>query len=100
MTALRRALVTMAVVALAGGLITIPVSVGSNHVGPRGLFLAQQLLIGWSFVGTGLFMWWRRPENRLGMLMTALISVETSKAPLGPFSRSQRPASAMVPGTR
>jgi hypothetical protein len=33
------------------------------------VFLASQLVIGWSFVGTGLFMWWRRPENRLGLLM-------------------------------
>ena len=29
-------------------------------------------MIGWSFVGTGLFMWWRRPENRLGLYMTAV----------------------------
>ena len=72
MTALRRALLTMAVVGVVAGLITIPVSLSSNHVGPRGLFVAQELLIGWSFIGTGLFMWWRRPENRLGMLMTAV----------------------------
>jgi signal transduction histidine kinase len=72
MTALRRALVTMGVVAFVGGLITIPITLSSDHVGPRGFYLAQQLLIGWSFVGTGLFMWWRRPENRLGMLMTAV----------------------------
>ena len=29
-------------------------------------------LIGWSFIGTGLFAWWRRPENRFGALMTAV----------------------------
>jgi signal transduction histidine kinase len=72
MTALRRALVTMGVVAFVGGVIMIPVTLSSDHVGPPGFYLAQQLLIGWSFVGTGLFMWWRRPENRLGMLMTAV----------------------------
>jgi signal transduction histidine kinase len=72
MIALRRALITVGLVALAGGLITIPVTLSSDHAGPRGLFIAQQLVIGWSFVGTGLFMWWRRPENRLGMLMTAV----------------------------
>jgi signal transduction histidine kinase len=70
--ALRRALIMVGVVALAGGLITIPVTVSSDHADSRGVFIAQQLLIGWSFVGTGLFMWWRRPENRLGMLMTAV----------------------------
>jgi signal transduction histidine kinase len=29
------------------------------------------LLVGWSFIGTGLFAWWRRPANRTGALMTA-----------------------------
>lgn len=63
---------TIAVTAIVGGLITIPVALGSDHIRLRGVFLAGQLLIGWSFVGTGVFMWWRRPENRLGMLMTAV----------------------------
>jgi hypothetical protein len=69
---LRRALLTIAASALLLGLVTIPVVLTSNHAGSRGLFLASQLVIGWSFVGTGLFMWWRRPENRLGALMTAV----------------------------
>jgi signal transduction histidine kinase len=29
-------------------------------------------LVGWSFIGTGLFAWWRQPENRFGALMTAV----------------------------
>ncbi|MBV9801013.1 MAG: hypothetical protein JO039_23395 [Solirubrobacterales bacterium] len=72
MTGLRRALTTIGATALALGLITVPVALGSNHTNLRGLYLAEQLVIGWSFVGTGLFMWWRRPENRLGLLMTAV----------------------------
>jgi signal transduction histidine kinase len=72
MSGLRRALIMIGATALVMGLITIPVALTSNVVGPRGLFLAVQLVIGWSFVGTGLFMWWRRPENRLGLLMTAV----------------------------
>ncbi|MGH2905689.1 MAG: sensor histidine kinase [Solirubrobacterales bacterium] len=28
------------------------------------------LIPAWSFIGTGLFAWWRRPNNRCGMLMT------------------------------
>jgi signal transduction histidine kinase len=28
--------------------------------------------VGWSFIGTGLFAWWRRPANRTGLLMTAV----------------------------
>ena len=30
------------------------------------------LFIGWSFIGVGLFAWWRRPDNRFGVLMTAV----------------------------
>ena len=29
-------------------------------------------LIGLSFIGTGVFAWWRRPLNRFGLLMTAV----------------------------
>jgi signal transduction histidine kinase len=29
-------------------------------------------LIGWSFIGTGLYAWWRRPHNHFGFLMTAV----------------------------
>jgi signal transduction histidine kinase len=29
------------------------------------------LVIGWGFIGAGLFAWARRPDNRVGMLMTA-----------------------------
>ena len=29
-------------------------------------------LIGWSFIGTGLFAWYRRPENNFGALMAAV----------------------------
>ena len=33
---------------------------------PTRLFAALALVVGWSFIGTGLFAWWRRPENRFG----------------------------------
>ncbi len=72
MSGLKRALMAIGAVSLGLGLLTIPVTLDSNHASPRGLFLAIQLVIGWSYVGTGLFMWWRRPENRLGLLMTAV----------------------------
>ncbi len=72
MSGLPRALLTLAVTALAAGLITIPLTLSSDHVSQRGLFLASQLVIGWSFVGTGLLTWWRRPENRLGGFMSAV----------------------------
>ena len=31
-----------------------------------------KVLVGWSFAGSGLYAWGRRPENRLGPLMTAV----------------------------
>jgi signal transduction histidine kinase len=69
---LRRALIALAFTALAVGVLAVPVVLGSHHVGPRGLYLASALAIGWSFAGVGLLLWWRRPENRVGMLMSAV----------------------------
>ena len=43
----------------------------SDHVDDRGLEAGLGLLVGWSFIGTGLFAWWRRPGNRTGALMVA-----------------------------
>ena len=40
--------------------------------GPRPLGLRRRSVIGWSFIGTGLFAWWRRPDNRSGALMVAV----------------------------
>ncbi len=37
----------------------------------RGFSAGLGLLIGWSFIGTGAFAWWRRPGNRTGLLMAA-----------------------------
>ena len=36
-----------------------------------GVDAALALLVGWSFIGTGLFAWWRRPANHTGHLMVA-----------------------------
>ncbi|HUO71748.1 MAG TPA: sensor histidine kinase [Solirubrobacteraceae bacterium] len=72
MTGLRRALIMIGATALVAGLITIPLALSSEHIRPAGIYIASQLVIGWSFVGTGLFMWLRRPENRLGLYMTAV----------------------------
>jgi signal transduction histidine kinase len=43
----------------------------SGHVDDRGFSAALGLLVGWSFIGTGLFAWWRRPGNPTGLLMAA-----------------------------
>jgi signal transduction histidine kinase len=67
----RRALLAVAVVAIAGGLAYAAIVLSSDHVDDRGLTAGLGLLAGWSFIGTGLFAWWRRPGNRTGALMVA-----------------------------
>ena len=37
----------------------------------RGAFAAVALVVGWGFIGAGLFAWDRRPNNSVGSLMTA-----------------------------
>jgi signal transduction histidine kinase len=69
--ALRRALLALAVAAAAAGGIFLALTLGSDHVDNRGGTAALGLLVGWSFTGTGLLAWWRRPGNRTGALMTA-----------------------------
>jgi len=66
-----RALIFVGAAGLAFGVLYLVLVLGSDHTDDRGLTVALGLLVGWSFLGTGLFAWWRRPENRTGMLMTA-----------------------------
>jgi signal transduction histidine kinase len=42
----------------------------SEHFADPGVWAVFGPLIGWSFVGTGLYAWRRRPESRFGLLMT------------------------------
>jgi signal transduction histidine kinase len=71
MRSLGRALVGLGLAGVAIGLLALSLIVTSDHADYRGLFAAFTLVVGWSFIGTGLFAWWRRPENRTGALMTA-----------------------------
>jgi signal transduction histidine kinase len=65
------ALLALGAAGLAFGLACAALILTSDHVHERGIEAALALLVGWSFVGTGLFAWWRRPANRTGLLMTA-----------------------------
>jgi len=69
MSGLRRALVAIGAAGLAAGAATSLVVAHSDHTDARGAFIAVSLLLGWSFIGTGLFAWDRRPENGTGALM-------------------------------
>jgi signal transduction histidine kinase len=68
----RRTLVALALAGFAAGVAYLAVEVTSDDVDNRGFAAALGLLVGWSFVGTGLFAWWRRPGNRTGALMAAV----------------------------
>ena len=61
----------LAVAGLAVGLAYAAIVLSSGHVDDRGFVAGLGLLVGWSFIGTGLFAWWRRPGNRTGLLMAA-----------------------------
>jgi signal transduction histidine kinase len=64
-----RALSLFGAAGLGLGVVYLVLVLTSDHTDDRGLTAALGLLVGWSFLGTGLFAWWRRPENRTGMLM-------------------------------
>ena len=68
MTGLRRALIGLAVIGLVAGLGTLALALTSDHELGRTYTIA--IAVGWSFIGAGLYAWWRRPEHRLGPLMT------------------------------
>lgn len=72
MKSLRAALVFIGVAGVAVGLFTVVMLFTSDRAPSPLAVAAPALLIGWSFIGTGLFAWWRRPMNRTGGLMTAV----------------------------
>ena len=84
---LRRALIVIGLAAFALGLAVIPVVPSSDHSDSKVAQIAATLLIGWSFVGTGIYAWWRRPGNRIGSLMVLtgffsfLFGFEASNSP-------------------
>ena len=65
MTGLRRALLAIAVAGLVSGAVTALVIASSGHVERRALEAVIALVIGWGFVGAGLYAWWRRPREPL-----------------------------------
>ena len=53
------------------GLALVPLIATSDTASDRGLWIALDLVIGGGFAGVGLFAWYRRPDNRVGVLMYA-----------------------------
>ena len=64
------------------------VILGSDHVDFRVLSAVFEPVVGWCFVGTGLYAWRRRPESRTGVLLVAMgfawfvSALEAANAPL------------------
>ncbi|MDQ3571795.1 MAG: histidine kinase [Actinomycetota bacterium] len=73
MSSLRRALYGLGATGVILGLLALAAILTSDH-NQQGTTVsaATTLLIGWSFIGAGLFAWNRFPGNRLGMLMSAV----------------------------
>src|SRR5918999_4295749 len=70
MSGLRRALIALAVAGFALGLAALALVTTSEGEADSAAWIVLALTLGWGFAGAGIFAWWRRPENRIGPLMT------------------------------
>jgi signal transduction histidine kinase len=88
MTSLRRALWALAGGGFVLGLAVLAVILTNDELDAAAAWGAGTLIVGWSFVGVGLFAWARRPDNRVGALMAGtgfawlLASLSFSDVPL------------------
>jgi signal transduction histidine kinase len=90
MSGLRRALIALAIAGFALGLAALALVTASEREDEEGtVWIVLALTLGWAFAGAGIFAWWRRPDNRVGPLMTlvgftwflgSLLSAETAWA--------------------
>ena len=72
MTSLRRALFALGAVGFVAGAVPLVLALASEGGHQRELIAVTGPLIGWAFIGTGIFAWVRRPENAFGALMSAV----------------------------
>jgi hypothetical protein len=64
-----RRTLAIAAAALLCGVGAVLLVLGSEHLSDPGVWAIFGPVVGWSFVGTGLYAWRRRPESRFGLLM-------------------------------
>jgi signal transduction histidine kinase len=64
--------VAIVVAALLAGAAVVALELNSAHHEAKAVWAVVGPAVGWSFVGTGLYAWRRRPENRTGALMVLL----------------------------
>ena len=67
--AVPRAALAVAAAGLAAGLALIPIGLSSDDVEPHGIWAVFGPLIGWSFIGAGLYAVARPPSRRFGELL-------------------------------
>jgi signal transduction histidine kinase len=65
-----RRTLALATAALLCGVGDVLLLTGSEHFRDPAVWAVFAPLVGWSFVGTGLYAWRRRPDSRFGLLMT------------------------------
>jgi signal transduction histidine kinase len=66
---LRRLLIALAVLTLVQASLAVYFLTTTDQDHDLAIDLAMVFMIGLSFAGTGLFAWWRRPANPVGLLM-------------------------------
>jgi signal transduction histidine kinase len=72
MLGLRRALIVLFALGILFAGLDVALVLASTHEHQRIATAILGPLIGLSFIGTGVFAWWRRPLNRFGLLMTGV----------------------------
>ena len=72
MLGLRRALLALFVIGVLFAGFDVALVLGSDHESQPVVTAILGPLIGLSFIGTGVFAWFRRPYNRFGLLMVAV----------------------------
>jgi signal transduction histidine kinase len=69
MTSQRRTLIALAVLGLAMAVAAQAIILTGHHMPHRTIYAVFNAALGLSFLGTGLYAWRRRPDNRSGPLM-------------------------------
>jgi signal transduction histidine kinase len=68
----RPLVVAIVAAALVAGGFVIALELASDHQDPKALWAVFGPAVGWSFIGTGLYAWRRKPDSRIGALMILL----------------------------
>ena len=72
MSGLRRALIALGALGFVAGAVPLALALATEGGHQRELIAITGPLIGWAFIGTGIYAWLRQPDNRFGALMTAV----------------------------